>query len=244
MHECDHNQTDLSQQHVRPCNVNDEEKMARKLGYTLVEVLVVIAVIGVITAIVLPALLASKAKAKAKATDDLSRLRQMGTAGALYHDEHGAWPLRADDLVASGRISKDFCMLASDPTPEGLGNVVARAYEAPPVNPGLRLRVPYRNSMVGPGEFSIGRDFMHRWVENEASGGWLVDFTRLKPDAFDQFLYGTGTYRRLRFDTSVTTHSPVDLECSPLPSGGSRCRNPITFFMDPNDEFREWQKSN
>lgn len=59
-------------------------------GFTLVELLVVIAVIAVLAALLLPALAGSKASAKSAACK--SNLRQIGLALIMYAEEYGKYP--------------------------------------------------------------------------------------------------------------------------------------------------------
>jgi prepilin-type N-terminal cleavage/methylation domain-containing protein len=61
-----------------------------KSGFTLVELLVVVAVIGLLIALLLPAVMGARA-ASQRATC-LSRLRQLGLATNLYIDAHGVFP--------------------------------------------------------------------------------------------------------------------------------------------------------
>jgi prepilin-type N-terminal cleavage/methylation domain-containing protein len=57
-----------------------------KLGFTLVELLVAIAVIGILAALLLPAL--SRAKSYARRTACISNLRQINLATRMYADDH------------------------------------------------------------------------------------------------------------------------------------------------------------
>jgi prepilin-type N-terminal cleavage/methylation domain-containing protein/prepilin-type processing-associated H-X9-DG protein len=56
-------------------------------AFTLVELLVVVAIVGMLTALLLPAL--SKAKAKARSLACLNNLKQWGLAAHLYAADHG-----------------------------------------------------------------------------------------------------------------------------------------------------------
>lgn len=59
-------------------------------GFTLVELLVVVAIIGVLIALLLPAI--QTARESARRTKCLSNLRQVSLAAKMYHDQHERFP--------------------------------------------------------------------------------------------------------------------------------------------------------
>src|SRR5438093_5027892 len=66
-------------------------KNERKKGFTLVELLVVIAVIGILAALIFPAF--ARVKDTARTTQCASNLRQMGLAMTMYFaDNHDHYP--------------------------------------------------------------------------------------------------------------------------------------------------------
>ena len=74
-------------------------------GFTLVELLVVVAIIAVLAALLLPAL--SRAKAAAQATRCRSNLRQQGLALTFYVSDHRVYPpLNGYDPSLGGDVTK------------------------------------------------------------------------------------------------------------------------------------------
>lgn len=79
------------------------ERTSRPRGFTLIEMLVVVAVIGILSSLLLPAL--GAAREKAKEILCLNNQKQLGTAFVMYADDYGGfWPNdRAGGLSQSGR---------------------------------------------------------------------------------------------------------------------------------------------
>jgi len=73
-------------------------KKEKKIGFTLLELLIVVAIIAILISLLLPAL--GKARELAKGSACLSNLKQIGLAQAMYSGEHG------DYIVASIRANK------------------------------------------------------------------------------------------------------------------------------------------
>jgi prepilin-type N-terminal cleavage/methylation domain-containing protein len=61
-------------------------------GFTLAEMLVVIAILGILTAMLVPAL--SRAKERARSTRCQNNLKQLGVAVRMALDASGAWPVQ------------------------------------------------------------------------------------------------------------------------------------------------------
>jgi len=86
-------------------NMKEEREMnyiKRENGFTLIEVLAVIIIIGVLGAIVIPKLASSTANARRKA--DVATAHEVKTALDRYQLETGAYPKNADLTVSDGTV--------------------------------------------------------------------------------------------------------------------------------------------
>ena len=77
-----------------------ESSRASRRGFTLVELLVVVAIIGILVALLLPAIQA--AREAARRSQCTNNLKQIGIAIQNYHDTHGEFPSGAMHFVAAG----------------------------------------------------------------------------------------------------------------------------------------------
>ena len=68
----------------------DRVERGQRRGFTVLEVLVCIAIIGVLLSLVVPAV--QNARESARSTDCKNRLRQIGLASHNFHDAHRAFP--------------------------------------------------------------------------------------------------------------------------------------------------------
>src|SRR5664279_825429 len=65
-------------------------KMNLKKGFTLIEILVVVAIIGILASVVLASL--NSARSKGRDARRVSDIHQINNALALYYDDHQAYP--------------------------------------------------------------------------------------------------------------------------------------------------------
>jgi prepilin-type N-terminal cleavage/methylation domain-containing protein/prepilin-type processing-associated H-X9-DG protein len=116
--------SDLFFCHVEIRGKNREKSPSKALAFTLIELLVVISIIGIISALLLPAL--AGAKERAKRTQCMSNLRQINMALRMYADINkdklpqvsaGRWawdvPWKVADNMAQSGASQRLCFCPS-----------------------------------------------------------------------------------------------------------------------------------
>jgi len=71
-------------------------KKHNRKGFTLVEIMIVVAIIGLLAAIAIPNFVSARATAATNAC--LANLRQLDSAIQMYQIDNGSWPSQFSDL--------------------------------------------------------------------------------------------------------------------------------------------------
>lgn len=173
-------------------------------GYTLVELLTVIAIIAVIAGILFSVMIISKSRGKEGV--EMSNLRQLGVAGAMYHDQYNEWPLTTKYLVAANSAMQSVVTSPLDESPTGLANELADKVHTD--CPACDVTTTnYRRTFIGPEDFGQAGRIFTEDIEPYPDAGWLVCLTRSKPGRensySDRFMNPVGPYLRLLLSGAV-----------------------------------------
>ena len=206
----------------------DPVRQSRRVGFTLVELLTVVAVITVLVGILIPVI--QGAKQRAKVSNDISQLRQLGAAASLYANQNDErFPAGCPELVDAKLVPTQLCGGMNDANPSGSVNLFLDSHgvEIPSY---LGLKVPYKHSFLGFRELRFDAAKTASELKDATNTGWLVDLSEAKPSE----PYGRtweGRYRRLLYDTSVRTFN-TSWSSGTYEGHASRTFAPITLFGD------------
>ena len=83
-----------------------EKNLARGSGFTLVEIMIVVAIIGVLSLLAFPAL--TRASMRGKAAKDANNLRVFGEAVQMYAMDYGTYPSDSHNVIPDGPGILDY----------------------------------------------------------------------------------------------------------------------------------------
>jgi prepilin-type N-terminal cleavage/methylation domain-containing protein/prepilin-type processing-associated H-X9-DG protein len=158
------------------CKVSKKYVSARS-GFTLVELLVVIGIIGLLISILLPAL--GKARKSAQTLQCMSNLRQIGQGLGIYLAEYGGW-------IPGSPVTTSNFLLAS-PKPYSGSGPIANVTMTNASTTGMPLVMDFydfespisvaigRNFDIGP----AGSDVLMRFQQNNAYGMFVCPSNQL-----------------------------------------------------------------
>jgi prepilin-type N-terminal cleavage/methylation domain-containing protein/prepilin-type processing-associated H-X9-DG protein len=199
----------------------------RRRGFTLVELLVVVAIIAILAALLLPALAA--AKAKAKRINCVSNLKQIGQALQMYVDDNSdslpgpvfAGARASYDINSTEELVWYLAQLVGEPAPSKQ-TVIARTF----VCPSYQQQAPDANSLIGRKIYLLNDDVDSNPVHKVPpfgypSVGGAPSMSPMKHTSFDNFLPPSSLYAITDMDQALPTLNPsiswwTDLPNKPL----------------------------
>lgn len=208
---------------------NDRLRTTRRSAFTLTEILVVLGIVALLAAILFPVL--ARSKRKAKLTSEISQLRQIGAAAALYAETQGGTPLSVLDFRSTDLWSSPLWAGEADPCREGFRNrlMTAMGSQGRLVRHYLDDVVPFKVSFFSLGDIYSGSEYLHIPLER-ANPGWLVSFDEQDfGNLLDPTVAFGGSFTRLNLDGSVVHRPSQNL-------GGAM--DPLWLFADTTPEQR------
>lgn len=171
----------------------------RRRGVTLVEILIVMAVLMVLSAIVAPLLV--QAQRRSHDAVDISNLRQLGIASALYQEAFGRPALRTTELVNSGHIPTGLCLSPTDGTLKGVANEI-HLVAVSPQERAVETLAEYKNSYIGVGDIGLDNEGYKSIILPFENPGNFVGLSYSKPIPATVIGF-EGSYFRLLADGSI-----------------------------------------
>lgn len=216
---------------IQPCDLGTTGVSRQRSGWTLVETLVVLAIIAIVSGLIYTAVVA--AKPKSYDALDISNLHQLGIAGTIYAEENdNRFPLSVGPLLKLKRVPKAILASRLDPTSVGIRNSIMYGNELPPELEGTKI------TYVGPGEGNWKWENYSKFVLPGRNPGWLVNLSKCEVDPpRNDYKAPLGLYQRLLLDTSVVTRRNV---IQPFILKSGKPEKSIEFIGLFNDESAQW----
>lgn len=209
--------------------------MSRK-GVTLVEVLIVVAVIAVVAAIILPVI--ARSRDRAVVVNDISNLRQIGMAAEMYQSDFGKWPDGLAPLIGPDYINDDRILRSPHDTyKEGASRRLSRLLGFPEreLDPSLPP-VTY----VSYKEAGIMLWYYDENLRSQNMSGWLINPVKFKLDA-ERGPYLVGSFERLLWDGSVQVRHIETVRGINSDGYEFAIEPTYSLFCDPDEEaYNNW----
>jgi len=88
-------------------------KLVNKKGFTLIELMIVVVIIGILAALAIPRFM--QASKKAKISEAKSVVKQIYEMGLAYYEEHGGWPTSSTPgYPSSGYLNNGWSQVGID----------------------------------------------------------------------------------------------------------------------------------